>query len=229
MSFSFTQRGDTAGQVRRLAADQMQSAIDLAEAGKDFDKTVHNLRRRCKKIRGLLRLVEPRFKEFDKENRALRNAASSLSAVRDAAVMIETFDLAMRSPWAGALSWDRKQVLRQELTLHLNRVSADQDRAQLLADFADAMKQALRRVEDWSLDGDGFSLLDAGLRKTYATMRADMEKAARSNDPRAFPRMAEARQEPWLPCWSPKTQRTSYSWRAQGQSGQAGGFIGRPP
>lgn len=186
MSFSFKHRGDTAGQVRELAADQMRSAIELAEAGKDFDKTVHDLRRRCKKIRGLIRLVQPRFKEFSSENDALRTAANSLSAMRDAAVMIETFDTLMKSPWAGALSWDRKHILRQELNLHLNRIAANQDRTTLLDAFASSMKSALNRIENWSLDGDGFGLLDAGLRNTYGTMRTDMEKAAKTNDPVHF-------------------------------------------
>lgn len=186
MSFSFKHRGDTAGQVRELAADQMRSAIELAEAGKDFGKTVHDLRRRCKKIRGLIRLVQPHFKEFSSENDALRTAANSLSAMRDAAVMIETFDSLMKSPWAGALSWDRKHILRQELTLHLNRIAADQDRTALLDAFASSIKSALNRIENWSLDGDGFGLLDAGLRNTYGTMRTDMEKAAKTNDPVHF-------------------------------------------
>lgn len=198
MSYSFKQRSDTDGQVRDIAADQIKSAIELAGTGEDFDKTVHDLRRRCKKIRGLLRLVKPNFRQFEDENAALRHAADTLSAVRDAAVMVETFDLAMQESWAGNLSWDRKQALRGVLTAHLEEVAAAQDPAHLLEDFATAMKKALGRVDDWSLSGDGFQLLAPGLRETYGAMRKRMEKAARSNDPHDFHEWRKQAKNHWF-------------------------------
>lgn len=198
MSFSFKQRRDTAGQVRDIAASQISSGIELAEAGADFDRTVHDLRRRCKKIRGLLRLVRPHFSQFEEENAAFRDAADSLSAIRDAAVMVETFDLAMKEPWAGDLSFDRKQALRGILTQHLDRVSAEQDRDHLLDDFAQAMKEAQSRVKRWSLGGDGFQLLSAGLRDTYGAMRKRMEKARKSNDPVDFHEWRKQTKNHWF-------------------------------
>ncbi|MDV3250551.1 CHAD domain-containing protein [Devosia sp. BK] len=186
MSFSFKQRKDTPAQVRQIAADQITSAIELAEAYKDFDKTVHGLRRRCKKIRGLIRLVRPNFKEFEAENAAFRDAATALSVSRDAAVMVETYDAAMQEPWAADFPHERKQNLRALLTSHLDEVKAEQNQSQLLADFALAMQNALGRVPDWSLSGDGFQLFRAGLGDTYSEMQKRMKKAAKSHDPVDF-------------------------------------------
>jgi len=182
MSYSFNQRKDTGHQVRKIAADQIDAALETARAGEDFDETVHKLRRRCKKIRGLLRLVRPNFREFETENAAIREAADSLSASRDAAVMVETLSLCFKSEWAGGLSWDRQQQLRDGLTANLQRVAAEQDPGELLEAFAKAMARVKDRVRDWSLNGDGFQLLAPGLRDNYGGMRKRMEKAAKSGD-----------------------------------------------
>lgn len=178
MSFSFKHRKDTAAQVRAIAASQIEAAISAAEAGADFDETVHGLRRRCKKVRGLLRLVRPHFEEFSQENAAFRDAAKMLSGARDAAVMVGTFDMAMRQPWVADSSWDRKQALRQMLENERQKSLLGEDRERLLEDFAGLMKKALKRVDDWSLDGDGFNLFGAGLRDTYGAMRNALKKAA---------------------------------------------------
>ncbi|MDB5769992.1 MAG: hypothetical protein JWM42_366, partial [Burkholderia sp.] len=93
MSFAFKAKNQVLRQVRSIAAEQVDKAV--AEAGgppKDFDATVHQLRRRCKKLRGLLRMVKPHFKNFAAENAAVRDAADLLGGVRDARVMVETLD-----------------------------------------------------------------------------------------------------------------------------------------
>ena len=40
MSYSFTQRKDTSHQVRKIAADQIDAALQTARAGEDFDELV---------------------------------------------------------------------------------------------------------------------------------------------------------------------------------------------
>ncbi|RYE56955.1 MAG: hypothetical protein EOP20_08165, partial [Hyphomicrobiales bacterium] len=75
MGFSFDQRKHMARQVRAVASDQIDAAIKVAQGHGDFHEAIHRLRRRCKKVRGLLRLVRPNFSQFDIENTAIRDAA----------------------------------------------------------------------------------------------------------------------------------------------------------
>lgn len=186
MAYSFERRGNAAKQVRKIARDQVESGLALARAGGDFDKTVHDLRRRCKKVRGLLRIVRPRFSEFDRENAHFRNAAAALSPARDAAVMVETLREAMSQSWASPIADADKARLAEALEKNAASVAAGLNRAQVLADFAGAMEEVLPRIEDWSLKGDDFDLIEPGLSATYDRMRKRMKKARKSGRPEDF-------------------------------------------
>lgn len=180
MGYSFDYRADTAKQTRKIARDQVESAIDLIEEGGDFNRAVHELRRRCKKVRGLLRLVRPNFKAFDQENAHFRGAANALSASRDAAVMVETYSEAIKAPWAVSIATADKSRLRRVLAKHATDVSAQQNSVRLLAEFAESMNDSLARIKDWTFEGEGFSLIEPGLRETYERLQKGLGKAEKS-------------------------------------------------
>jgi hypothetical protein len=181
MAFSFGHRSRVAHQAREIAKDQIDKAQELSQAGEDFDKTVHELRRRCKKIRGLLRLIRPNFSDFGTENACFAKAADSLSASRDAAVMVETFNLVARD-----LLPDNISETRGTLEDNVRRISAEQDRTTLLSRFGDTMDEAAKRVKHWDLDGRGFALLAPGLHDTYGRMRKRIAAAEESAEDEAF-------------------------------------------
>lgn len=183
MGFSFSRSGKVGRQVRRVAAEQIDAALADCRSGVDFDETVHELRRRCKRIRGLLRLVRPNFSGFDRENAAFRNAADGLASARDAAVMLETLDEVLRE---NSIDAARGEKLREALTENIQRVSERQDRRALLGAFAEAMSTARKRVDYWTFDERGFGLLSAGLGDTYARMRKRLKEAEDTGEDEAF-------------------------------------------
>lgn len=186
MGFSFDQRKDMARQVRAIASDQIDAAIQVAQADGDFHKTIHRLRRRCKKVRGLLRLVRPNFPKFDIENAAIRDAAKTLSVARDAAVLIETFDQLLDETPELDLPRDRLRSLRAALELSAAAIAAGQDRQLLFSQFALAMSTIRNRLDDWKLKGDGFDLIEPGFAATYIKMRKSMRAAKREKTALAF-------------------------------------------
>lgn len=181
MAFVFTQRSDVRGQVRELASGQIDAALEACRNDADFDKTVHGLRRRCKKLRGLLRLVEPGFAGFDRENHALRHAANSLAGTRDAAVMRETFDGLVQFDCDG----DREQGMAGELADAVKarleqRLGSRPDAAEqrrLLTDFAHIAEQVGQRAKRWKIERHGFAALKQGLDLTYRRMVEAMDAA----------------------------------------------------
>lgn len=179
MGFSFSQRRAVRAQVRKIAAEQIDGALADMAAGGRFDDTVHELRRRCKKIRALLRLVRPNFSHFAQENAAFRDAAEALSASRDAAVMLETFDALFEGDavWPEA---DARGRLRSALEDNVHRISQQQDRGDLFEGFTEVMVDARKRVDGWTLQGRGFALIEPGLRATYARMRNRLKVAAKT-------------------------------------------------
>ena len=63
--------------TRRVAREQLSKAIrEIEDRTLDTDSTVHQVRKRIKKLRGLLRIVRPGLgKVYKRENDSLRDAA----------------------------------------------------------------------------------------------------------------------------------------------------------
>lgn len=183
MGFAFTQRSGIEKQVRDIAREQIANALEECREPPDVDfgKLVHGLRRRCKKLRGLLRLIEPRFKGFEAENRAVRDAADGLAGMRDAAVMIETFDGLLKFDRAGnripRIGVPLADAATGLLESQVAKVPEGSARQQLLTDFCGIMEQVGNRAKDWSIGRSGFAALAAGLEETYRRMAQGMATA----------------------------------------------------
>ncbi len=89
-------RGETidAGVQRILddLTDEMVSLLDDPEAA-GVDVTVHEVRRRCKHARALLRLIRPALRdEFRTIDRSYRDAGRLLASARDARIVVDVLD-----------------------------------------------------------------------------------------------------------------------------------------
>src|SRR5262249_26458757 len=96
MSFQFKPDESIKRGIRRMARKQLDKAIEelTGQGGVRRDEVVHDVRKRCKRLRGLLRLVrdglgDARYRE---ENVCLRDAARPLTEVRDARVLVDVLD-----------------------------------------------------------------------------------------------------------------------------------------
>ncbi len=178
--------------IRRTVSEQLDGAVEglRTATGNERHGAVHDARKRLKKSRAVLRLVrdEVGSKTYKRENKALRDVGRSLSASRDAAVLVETVDrlgeqvpLARRSlaPLRGVLEQRRHETAASAL-----------DEGGALATAADEIEEIRARVEGWRLRKDGFSALEDGLRRTY---RRGSERFAEAREDPTDERMHEAR------------------------------------
>src|SRR4051794_15391677 len=95
MSYSLNTGETVAGGIRRIVAEEAESAAGRLRAASDDDrdKAVHEARKSVKKMRAAIRLVERDLgSSASKDNRRLRSSGRLLSDVRDAAAMIEVID-----------------------------------------------------------------------------------------------------------------------------------------
>jgi CHAD domain-containing protein len=172
--------------VRRIATELIDDAASWVEsAARDRHEAVHEVRKDCKRIRGLLRLIRPCVPELYKaENAFFRDAAASLSGIRDAEAALESYD-ALLDAFGDTVDRQALSPVRRALTLHKQRLSEDvADLDERLAAFGERMREARERVQDWRIPGDdplqgksGFALLGPGLAKTYARGREAMAEA----------------------------------------------------
>jgi CHAD domain-containing protein len=160
---------------RRIAGEQLGRAVASLE-GDALHAGVHDARKRVKKVRGLLRLVRPGFKGFVRENAALRDAARTVSGLRDHAAMIETLDrLAARYP--ERVEAARLGPLRAEMEARRDEAAGANDLPERIEAFREVLGAARDRAEGWRLKAAGWEALGPGLACIYGEGRAAMRVA----------------------------------------------------
>lgn len=183
MAFKFRIRESAGDGIRRMAREQMDKALgEIADTGLDNDKTVHQLRKRCKKIRALLRLsrgnLDGKGKTYRHENACFRHAARSLSLARDAEALLETCDKLVDPLSAqdavGSLNKVRAALEQRRQAVADDKLVLDEK----IAAFALTLREARERVDNWPIS-DGFDALLPGLKKNYRQGRKALKKAAK--------------------------------------------------
>jgi CHAD domain-containing protein len=163
----------TGDEVRRIARDEVGRALlQIEDPDLDHGTTVHEVRKRCKKVRALLRLVQdvaPKLRR--RENTAFRDIARTLSDARDADVMLETFD-ALTSDAGGALGSESRARLRQALVARRERAVPGQgELGERLRTAEELLRSAEERIDAWSLPAKGFEAIEPSLRRSYERAR----------------------------------------------------------
>jgi CHAD domain-containing protein len=157
-------------EILRCATAQLDRAVTELTRGVDADpeQAVHAARKAIKKERSLLRLARGSIgdRRRRRENDALRQAARTLSAARDAEALLATLDdlseryvgqlpehtfTAVRAPFERRRDAQRERLGSSDLT---TRAAAD-------------LSAVRARIDDWKLTGGGWSALEAGLRRSY--------------------------------------------------------------
>lgn len=167
----------TTAALRRIARQQVACALDAIDRhATDPAEAVHDLRKRCKKVRGLLRLVRPGFAAYQEENAAFRDIARRVAPWRDATVLIGAYD-SVTARFETQIDRQALASIRRRLTIDhqslQDRCAIEKSLAQCRAD----LEQADMRIDRWQLQDDGFDVLAGGLRKTFARGRKAMRSA----------------------------------------------------
>lgn len=156
---------------RSIALSQLDEALGDLDSGESGGRSVvHEARRRCKKIRGLLRLVRPAFPRFQEENAAIRDAARLLSHLRDAEVLQHT--VAELGKW-------KESAILEAIAERLGETGPGSV-GDKIGEFRQRLAEIRERAAQWSLTGDGPDALIPGLRLIYRSARRRLAKAKRS-------------------------------------------------
>jgi CHAD domain-containing protein len=171
-----------AGGVVGIARDQTAAAWRAIEEDGLTAATVHDVRKRCKKVRGLIRLVRPSLGElYGPANVAYREAAQLLSGTRDADAQRATFDRVLVA--AGRIDDQRMAPVRNHL-----RARAEQRGgvpAELAEHAAERLGEGLETIECWSGPA-GWEAVEGGPRRVYRRARAGFEAAVEAPRPEVF-------------------------------------------
>ncbi len=174
--------------IRRIAHEQIGVMVGELVETPDLHEAVHLFRKRCKRMRAMLRLVRPVLgKTFAYENAWYREAARGFAACRDAEALLETLKK-FEAREAGLstnpefqrirhiLEGQRDQALQQE----------DIDLPARLAKQVEDLKHAQARIADWQLASSREADLRAGFVESYRRGKAAFRVAKRERCNEAY-------------------------------------------
>lgn len=138
---------------------------------RDPETGIHDARKSIKKLRALMRLVEPRLGRLARyEISALGEAGRSISGARDGQAVVEIVDVLLGQ--AKSKSVVRSlAALRKRLVVQHPPVTLTAPARQLLGEVA-------ARVSEWPPLPDSFASLGPGLRETYRQGRKALAAVA---------------------------------------------------
>lgn len=155
MAYTFELGKSVQENVRHIAETQVDKAIsEIDDSDLSTSATVHQIRNRCKKVRGLIRLVRPCLATYTVENAAFRDSAASLSSVRDAEAILKTHD-ALIEFYADEIDRSAYLTIRHRFLERKESVVCGKGLDVKIACLRDAMTEARKRIDDWHIDGEG--------------------------------------------------------------------------
>ncbi len=169
----------TQREVRGVAAERLDDAIERLDELRhdpdaDLEATVHTVRKRCKALRGLARLIRPALgDEFRRFDRTVRAAANQLSALRDAHVVLATFDaMLVDRPDDGVLRTMRERQAAISHTASQAAGGADDGRIDTARNL---LVEARAVSQHWKIPR-GLDTIEAGLAATYRQGRSSLRR-----------------------------------------------------
>ena len=155
--------------LKRISRHQIDGALAQIDAkGADRDSAIHDIRKRFKKVRAVLRLVRDEIgKEvYQRENQVFRDAGRLLAPVRESAVRPETVDklaCLYSGEETGAFRTIKKNLQGQHRTIMKEIL----DKQNALAEVGGVIQQARARVEDWPIENNRFEAIAPGIHRVY--------------------------------------------------------------
>ena len=182
---SFQKTEPVPADLVRISNQLIEDAVKrIMEPGADRAEDLHNVRLAIKRLRAMLRLVQPAIGKglFRRENAALRNTAHKLAFSRD--VTIAQHTLAALSKSVSSKS-DRNAV-----TVVLSRFETGAPSRpkveQVLKSVARDLKQEGTRIGGLEFAADQWETMGPGLKKVYAQCRRRMHAAYAGGSDDAF-------------------------------------------
>jgi CHAD domain-containing protein len=167
MAYVFEAREALNAGIRRIAAEEVQAALEALHGSGDPDERIHEVRKSLKKLRALLRLARRELGEatFSRENGCFRDLGRRLSAARDRAARRESF-----AKLLGDFGLNPEEFADVSRFLAEHRASNDPLGLDdtLSRDVDQGLRLALARISGWPLARSSWKAIARGLRRTYA-------------------------------------------------------------
>lgn len=156
--------------VKRIALEQTNKALASAHTEENVHEAIHDVRKRCKKLRALLRLVRKDTEDqfYSRWNNFYRDLAKQLSQLRDIHTNIETL---------GQLKTDSDRDFPKPLFDYLIEWLRNEEREMMekllenqnaLSEITDQLYSSREEIYNWPVtESHSFGVMSKSLKKTY--------------------------------------------------------------
>ncbi|HKK70056.1 MAG TPA: CHAD domain-containing protein [Candidatus Krumholzibacteria bacterium] len=178
MSYRFEPGEKVERGVKRMAREQIDKALAEIDSDElDVHERVHQVRKRCKKLRAIARLVRPPLgSQYSGINRHYRDAARPLSDARDAHAIIESFDDVVEDRSDEIVDGSLDPV-REAFVRRRERVAPREEVETRLFGARQALTAGRAALDTWHVDEDGFDAVAGGVKKVVRRGRKAMGAA----------------------------------------------------
>ena len=179
MSFSVNPDERVAPALKRVIREEARHAVTHLTGSEDRHEAIHEARKSVKKIRALLRLLEPQLGNVSRNaNRRLRDLGRTMSMLRDSAAMVETFDQ-LAGEYPGEMGLNRFAGVRERLVAAAEGAMTSADEQALATTAVAEFRKLARHVNLWRLSGEGFAVVADSFNASYEAGRKSLRRAGK--------------------------------------------------
>jgi CHAD domain-containing protein len=183
MPYTFSPDEAVKDSLRRCSVEQLDRALQELTDGVKVDPVVavHAARKALKKERSLLRLGRSAIKPSARrrQNARVRDAARRLSGARDADVMISAL-AQVSDRYVGQIPATTIDAVRERLESQRDMTRHSLEASGVIGEVLDEVRLAYTKAEAIQLRRGGWSVVGAGLQRSYGRGRRAMERAQKS-------------------------------------------------
>lgn len=206
--------------LKRISTEELVNALEglrgeargdtKGDAKDNADNTIHDVRKRFKKLRAALRLVRSDLgeKRYRQTNALLRDAGRQLSELRDAEVLVttldalaeHTFDIQNRDAHANDAHADSTAQRKAFKEARATLLARQQDAVAQADDLTDEVAKTVAPLQDqitrWPV-GNGWDSVSPNLKRGYARGRGAFAEAYRHPADDSFHEWRKGVKELW--------------------------------
>src|SRR5207249_1398191 len=143
------------------------------------DESIHDTRKRLKRVRAGLRLLREAMGErrYLRENALIRDTARPLTELRDAKVLLDVLDEIAEKIRDSTVRGDLRPLrkgLAERKSEARRRLGAD---GRLVESVRRGLRNAAKRARRWPVGRRGWSVLGPGLKRAYRKSRQSLARA----------------------------------------------------
>lgn len=188
MAFHLNPELPVAEELKRVLREEMEAAAQQLRtaAQGNGDDAIHEARKSVKKIRATLRLVQANLDHiYAEKNAEFGEIGRTLSELRDAAAMLETYD-ELRKHYQDQVDEGVWTALRRLLMKRKRETEKAVSDVAVFRHYPQQLDTTAKQVDSWPLRGKQFDMIEPGLAKAFRRGRQAMKRAQKNPSPEHF-------------------------------------------